>query len=113
MVRAVLLMCPICSAVRALKGPSTEHTKEALYTVTNAHLDEHTLKESSQAIRKHQTITESTELIVTEPNLERLPTTEWQPRADAWLPDGLPADNPSTEISDSTTESPPKPHAED
>lgn len=87
MPRAVLLACPVCDAVLAIRGERTEVSKESLRTTAKGHLTEHELTESKAAIRKHAMAANATELIVPPEEYRRLPVDEWRDRDAAGLSD--------------------------
>jgi hypothetical protein len=87
MPRAVLLACPVCDAVLAIRGERTEVSKESLRTTAKGHLTEHELTESKAAIRKHAMAVNATELIVPPEEYRRLPVDEWRDRDAAGLSD--------------------------
>ncbi|PAU82703.1 hypothetical protein CK500_13995 [Halorubrum salipaludis] len=92
MPRAVLLRCPVCDAVRALDGDRSDWPRGDLYATVESHVRDHSTDETKTAIRKHRAVAESTELVVSRTQLDRLPTERWRDREAATLPESLPAD---------------------
>ncbi|SDM94089.1 hypothetical protein SAMN05192554_11028 [Haloarchaeobius iranensis] len=81
----------MCGSAVALAGTIDNHSKEELRTKAKAHLAGHSLDESKAALRKHEVVAEAEEVIVSEANFDRLPTAEWRPPAETWLPDAVTA----------------------
>jgi hypothetical protein len=86
---AVLLRCPVCSAVHALEQRRSEYSKQDLYATAKTHLSAHNLNEPKTAIRKNEIISEAIEIVVSSENYDRLPVGEWKKRDHTWLPDGV------------------------
>lgn len=86
MPRALLIGCPVCDSVRALEGKRSGYSKSTLCATAREHLCDHNLTESKTAIRKHQLIAESVELLVTATEFDQLPIEEWQPHTATELP---------------------------
>ncbi len=102
---AVLLRCPICTAVHALEGRRNEYSKQDLYSVVNTHLRGHNLNEPKMAIRKHGIVSDAIEIIISSENHHQLPIEEWKERDNTWLPDGaLSGQDTSLPMSESSVE---------
>ena len=87
MPRAVLLACPVCDAVLAIRGKRADVSKRSLRATARDHLVEHDLTEPKAAIRKHATAANAVEVIVSPEEYRRLPVDEWTDRDAAGLPD--------------------------
>lgn len=89
MPRAVVLQCHICNSSISFTGTKGDHSDEKLQARAKSHVSNHLLDESKAAILKHQIAAEAEEIIVSAVDLDRLPTAEWRPPSDTWLPDGI------------------------
>ncbi|MFC7325050.1 hypothetical protein ACFQMF_10725 [Halorubrum rutilum] len=87
MPRAVLLACPVCDAVLAIRSKRAEVSKRSLRATAKRHLIEHELIESKAAIRKHAVAANAVEVIVSPEEYQRLPVDEWTDRDAAGIPD--------------------------
>ena len=97
---AVLLRCPICTAVCALEGRRNEYSRQDLYSRAKTHLRDHDLTEAKMAIRKYGIVSDATEIVIHSETHQQLPIEEWTTRDNTWLPDGCLSDNDGS-LSDS------------